>query len=79
MNFAEHEAGQLLPECEHVTIISGRRITVVGLNYDAVLVAALDIKNAQPIDECPELSAITRDSTSGRWQVDVLTHSRSSE
>jgi hypothetical protein len=46
-------------------------VVVTGSDYDAVLAAALDVKNAQPVDHCPEVGSVQQHIGNGAWTVTV--------
>jgi hypothetical protein len=47
------------------------RVTISGMDFDVVAGRALDLKNAVPIDVCPEVSGPYRDLSSGCWRATV--------
>ncbi|WP_321941673.1 hypothetical protein [Paraburkholderia tropica] len=47
------------------------RVTISGVDCDVVASHALDVKNAAPIDVCPEISGPHRDLGSGCWRATV--------
>ena len=48
-------------------------VVVAGVNYDAVLASALDVKNALPVDECPEVGEVRQHIDNGCWYAVVRT------
>lgn len=48
-------------------------VVVIGPDYDSVLAAALDVKNAQPVADCPEVGAVLHDIGNGSWSAVVRT------
>jgi len=49
------------------------RVTVCGSDCDAVLASALNVKNALPVAQCPEVGAVRQDVGNGSWCATVRT------
>ncbi|MEM5403801.1 hypothetical protein [Paraburkholderia unamae] len=49
------------------------RILLIGADHDAVLGAALDEKNAMPVEQCPEVFGPRIDLKSGGFRAMVIT------
>jgi hypothetical protein len=47
------------------------RVTISGMDCDVVASRALDVKNAAPVDTCPEISGPFRDLNTGCWCATV--------
>ncbi|WP_395066147.1 hypothetical protein [Paraburkholderia silvatlantica] len=57
---------------EHSTDERGAScVSVTGVDLDLVTSAALDVKNASPVDACPEVVGPYRDIGSGSWRATV--------
>ncbi|MGF6792739.1 hypothetical protein [Paraburkholderia sp. 35.1] len=58
---------------EHDTDEHGAgRVTVTGVDREDVRSAALDVKNATPIEHCPEVFGPRQDLESGSWCAVVV-------
>ncbi|MFP4891253.1 hypothetical protein [Paraburkholderia sp. EG304] len=47
-------------------------VTVIGVDRESVYSTALDLKNATPVEQCPEVCGPKLDLDSGCWRATVI-------